>query len=157
MPDGSHVVHDYLHAARELELALAHVKAREYGSVFEAGRPWQSVWSDVGTALEAHRHSEFELCGLLAAQLDAAALDELDRTALPGGDRGAEPSAPVRPAHRPARPGGAAGHARGRRVLGRRRGPDGAGAGPPEHKAPGKVAQYLLADPRFDEEEPPPG
>ena len=27
----------------------------------------------------------------------------------------------------------------------------------PEHKAPGKVAQYLLADPRFDEEETPPG
>src|SRR6476619_6852934 len=48
-PDGTTVVHDYLHAARGLEVALAHAKGREYESVFDAGRPWQAVWADVGT------------------------------------------------------------------------------------------------------------
>ena len=40
-PTAARLVHDYLHAAKGLELALAHLKAREYGSVFDAGRSWQ--------------------------------------------------------------------------------------------------------------------
>ena len=157
VPDGSHVVHDYLRAARELELALAHVKAREYGSVFQAGRSWQSVWSDVGSSLEAHRNSEFELCGLLADQLDAETLDKLTERLYQ-----AEMSAPSRP-HPYAPHTGLRGQVT-RRVMHAADAFWDAAEGRmvpepvrPEHKAPGKVAQYLLADPRFDEEETPPG
>jgi hypothetical protein len=156
LPDGSHVVHDYLRAARELELALAHVKAREYGSVFQAGRPWQSVWADVGDALDAHRRSELELVGLLAARLDPAALDELTQRLYH-----AETAAPSRP-HPYAPHTGLPGMV-SRRVMHAADAFWDAAEGRmvpepirPEHKAPGKVAQYLLADPRFDEEEPPP-
>jgi hypothetical protein len=156
VPDGSHVVHDYLRAARELELALAHVKAREYGSVFQAGRSWQAVWSDVGSALEAHRRSEFELCGLLADQLEAEALVQLTDRLYE-----AETSAPSRP-HPYAPHTGLRGMVT-RRVMHAADAFWDAAEGRmvpepvrPEHKAPGKVAQYLLADPRFDEEEQPP-
>jgi len=155
VPDGSQVVHDYLRAARELELALAHVKAREYGSVFQAGRTWQSVWSDVGSALDAHRHSELELVALLAASLDAPSLDQLTERLYH-----AETAAPSRP-HPYAPHTGLPGMV-SRRVMHAADAFWDAAEGRmvpapirPEHKAPGKVAQYLLADPRFDEEEPP--
>lgn len=153
VPDGSHVVHDYLQAARELELALAHVKAREYGSVFQAGRPWQSVWSDVGEALEAHRRSELELVRLLAAHLEAPALDDLTERLYH-----AETAAPSRP-HPYAPHTGLRGIV-SRRVMHAADAFWDAAEGRmvpepvrPEHKAPGRMAQYLLADPRFDEEE----
>ncbi len=157
VPDGDHIAHEYLHAAKELELALAHVKAREYGSVFDAARSWSSVWSDVGSALAVHRRREFELGELLAARLDPAALVRLaDRL------HGAETAAPSRPhpyAPHTGFPGLVARKvmhavdsfwdaAEGRMVPEPPR---------PPHKEPGKVTQYLLADPRFDEDDPPPG
>ncbi|MCW2764956.1 MAG: hypothetical protein JWO11_915 [Nocardioides sp.] len=157
VPDGAHVVHEYLRTARDLELALAHVKAREYGSVFEAGRAWHLIWSDVGEALPAHRRREFEIGELLAGRLDAPAL-----VALADRLHGAETAAPSRPhpyAPHTGFPGLVARKvmhavdsfwdaAEGRMVPSPAR---------PPHKAPGKVARYLLADPRFDEENPPPG
>ena len=152
VPDGGHVIHDYLRAARELEVALAHVKAREYGSVFQAGRPWQSVWADVGTALTAHRRRECELVAMLADVLDAAALDQLTERLYH-----AETAAPSRPhpyAPHTGLPGIVA-----RRVMHAADAFWDAAEGRmvpepvrPEHKTPGKMAQYLLADPRFDEE-----
>ena len=157
VPDGDHIVHEYLHAAKELELALAHVKAREYGSVFDAARSWSSVWSDVGTALAGHRRREFELGELLAARTDQTGLGALaDRL------HRAETVAPSRPhpyAPHTGFPGLVARKvmhavdsfwdaAEGRMVPDPPR---------PPHKSPGKVTQYLLADPRFDEDNPPPG
>ena len=157
VPNGSHVIHDYLRTARELELALANVKAREYGSVFQAGRSWQSVWSHVGTALEAHRNSEFELCRLLAEHLDSSELDQLTERLYQ-----AETAAPSRP--HPYAPHTGLRGVVSRRVMHAADAFWDAAEGRmvpepvrPEHKAPGKVAQYLLADPRFDEEEQPPG
>jgi hypothetical protein len=157
VPDGAHVVHDYLQTARGLELALAHVKAREYGSVFDAARPWSEVWSDVGRSLDAHRRHEFALGELVAARFDATRLTTLaDRL------HGAETAAPSRPhpyAPHTGIPGLVARKimhavdsfwdaAEGRMVPEPAR---------PPHKEPGKVTQYLLADPRFDEDHPPPG
>jgi hypothetical protein len=152
VPDGTHVIHDYLRAARELELALAHVKAREYGSVFQAGRPWQSVWSDVGSALGEQRRLELELVAMLAAQLDAHALDELTERLYR-----AETAAPSRP--HPYAPHTGLRGVVARRVMHTADAFWDAAEGRmvpepvrPEHKAPGKMGQYLLADPRFDEE-----
>jgi hypothetical protein len=155
VPDGGQVVHDYLRVARELELALAHVKAREYGSVFQAGRSWSSVWSDVGVSLAAQRRSEGDLVDRLAAHLDRAALDEVAERLYR-----AEVAAPTRPhpyAPHTRLPGLVARkvmHAadlfwdavEGRMVPEPTR---------PAHRRPGLMTQYLLADPRFDEEQPP--
>jgi hypothetical protein len=157
VPDGAHLAHDYLHSARELELALAHVKAREYGSAYDAARPWPQVWADVGRCLDAHRRREFALGELVAVRLDAARL-----TALADRLHGAETAAPSRP--HPYTPHTGFPGLVARKILHAvdsfwdaaegRMVPEPAR---PPHKEPGKVTQYLLADPRFDEDHPPPG
>jgi hypothetical protein len=157
VPDGAHRVHDYLHTARALELALAHVKAREYGSVYDAARPWPQVWADVGRSLDSHRRHEFALGELVAVRLDAARLTALaDRLHL------AQAVAPSRP--HPYTPHTGFPGLVARKILHAvdsfwdaaegRMVPD---PPRPPHKEPGRVAQYLLADPRFDEDHPPPG
>lgn len=155
--DGDRLVHDYVHAEKELELALAHVKARAYGSAYDADRSWTSVWTDVATTLAFHRGSETALAEALTESLDSGELDDLTERM-----QGAEASAPTRPhpyAPHTGFPGLVARKilhavdsfwdaAEGRMVPEPVR---------PPHKAPGKVTQYFLADPRFDEDHPPPG
>jgi hypothetical protein len=155
VPDGAQVVHHYLDVARELELALAHVKGREYGSVFQAGRSWSSVWLEVGETLAAHRRSEGDLVARLAARLDRSALEEVTDLLYR-----AEVAAPSRPhpyAPHTGLPGLVARkvmHAadlfwdtvEGRMIPEPER---------PPHRAPGRMTQYLLGDPHFDEEPPP--
>jgi len=153
--DGDRLVHDYVHAERELELALAHVKARAYGSAYDVDRSWTSVWTDVAASLASHRGSESALADALTDALDLEALDELTERM-----QGAEARAPSRP-HPYAPHTGVAGqvsrrvmHAvdafwdttEGRMVPEKER---------PDRGKPGRVAQYFLADPRFDEEESP--
>jgi hypothetical protein len=157
VPDGDHRVHEYVHATKTLELALAHLKAREYGSVFDAGRSWSSVWPEVGAALADHRHRELELGELLAAGTSDDALD-----ALANRLHRAESAAPTRP-HPYAPHTGLLGLV-SRRLMHAvdsfwdsvegRMAPD---PPRPAHKAPGRLTQYLLADPRFDEEDTPAG
>jgi hypothetical protein len=156
VPDGGNVVHAYLRVARELELALAHVKAREYGSVFQAGRPWPSVWSDVGTALSEQRRLELGLAAMLAERMDGQELDALTERLYR-----AETAAPSRP-HPYASHTGLPGVVM-RRVMHAADAFWDAAEGRmvpepvrPGHKAPGRMGQYLLGDPRFDEEQPPP-
>jgi hypothetical protein len=153
--DGDRLVHDYVHAERELELALAHVKARAYGSAYDVDRSWTSVWTDVATSLASHRGSESALADALTDALDLEGLDELTERM-----QNAEANAPTRP-HPYAPHTGVAGqvsrrvmHAvdafwdttEGRMVPEKER---------PDRGKPGRVAQYFLADPRFDEEESP--
>lgn len=151
---GGDEVHDYLRAARHLEVVLAHVKARAYGSVYETGYHWGDVWDDVRSALEDHRDRETHLAGRLS---EALAADELDL--LVEQLHHVEPTAPTRPhpyAPHTGFPGLVARkvmHAadafwdtvEGRMV------PDPAR---PRRKKPGLLAQYFLADPRFDPDEP---
>ncbi len=153
--DGDRLVHDYVHAERELELALAHVKARAYGSVYDVDRSWTSVWTDVATSLATHRGSETALGEALTDTLDTGALDDLTERM-----QGAEASAPTRP-HPYAPHTGIAGRvsrrvmhavdafwdaAEGRMVPDKER---------RQRGKPGRFAQYFLGDPRFDDEEPP--
>jgi hypothetical protein len=154
VPEGARLVHDYVRSERHLELALAHVKARAYGSTYDVSRTWASVWADVETALVAHRDCETTLAGALTAALEPASLDAVAERL-----EQAESHAPSRP-HPYAPHTGLAGQvsrrvmhtvdafwdtAEGRMVPTPER---------PTRGRPGKVWQYLLADPRFDEEEP---
>lgn len=153
LPGGADAVHDYLVSARHLEVVLAHVKARAYGSAFETDFHWEDVWADVEAALAHQRESEAHLADQLSGVLDDRELDELTERL-----HAAESHAPTRPhpyAPHTGFPGLVA-----RKVLHvvdafwdtveGRMAPSPA---PPKRKKPGLVAQYFLADPRFDEEE----
>jgi len=156
VPDGAVLVHEYVRSERDLEIALTHVKARAYGSTYEAGRPWSVEWSDVADALSRQRTSEDGLADRLADTLDGPALDDLTERL-----HRAESTGWTRP-HPYAPHTGLAGKV-SRRVMhtvdafwdeteGRMVPvPD-----RPRREKPGLFTQYFLADPRFEEEEPPP-
>jgi hypothetical protein len=147
------LVHAYVRASKDLELALVDAKGREYGSAYSVAMSWPDVWDSVRTRLELERSVELELVHRLEDEL---ADDELD--ALADRLEDAEPRAASRPhPHAPhlGRRGRVA-----RRVLHAvdsfwdtaeaRMVPE------KEHaarKKPGLIGQYLLADPRFDEDD----
>ena len=150
--DGRGLVRDQVRSTKELEIELAHAKAHEYGSTWETGTRWTQVWQAIADRLEEERRHEESLGTVLTDELDDDALHDLaDRMA------DMEPRAPSR-AH-PYAPhsgwwGGAA-----RRLLSRvdafwDTAENRVVPGPPPrvHKRPGLLGQYLLADPRFDEQ-----
>lgn len=154
--DGADLVHEYVHSVKELEVVLAHVKAHEYGSVYESSFAWPDVWSDVGEAMGEHRAHEERLGDRLTETLDDAALERLTQRLYH-----AELVAPTRP-HPYTPHTGLLGlvsrklmhtadrfwdTVEGRMVPEPARAPK---------KPPGRVAQYFLADPRFDEDEQTP-
>lgn len=153
--DGSHLVHDYLRSAKELEIVLAHVKAHEYGSVYETSFAWPEVWSDVDAALADHQRHEEVLGERLSDALDDEDLDLLTQRL-----HHAELAAPSRP--HPYTPHTGLLGLVARKVMHTadsfwdtvegRMFPEPARE---PKKPPGRVAQYFLADPRFDEEERP--
>ena len=151
-PEGKELVHRYLAAVKEVEVVLAHVKAHEYGSVYERKYAWDDVWSDVSDALAEQMRLEERLAESLTEQLPDDRLRDLtDRMEQ------REPGAPSRP-HPYVPHTGLLGLV-GRRVMGaadafwdlaeNRMVPERAR---PARKRPGLLGQYLLADPRFDEE-----
>jgi hypothetical protein len=149
LPDGSTLVHAHLRSVKELEVMLAHVKARQYGSVYETSFAWPRIWSEVETAMTEHRRLEEELCRRMAERLDEARLAEL-ADALSS----AEPVGPTRP-HPYTPHTGLAGLVARRVMLTADRIWDafeGRMVPEPEHapkREPGRIAQYFLADPRF--------
>jgi hypothetical protein len=70
LPDGRHVVQGYLADARRLEEAVARLKARLYGELHAAYRPWHEVWDDVRRTLARHNEAELHLARGLAGALD---------------------------------------------------------------------------------------
>lgn len=151
----SRLVHDYVHAERELEVALAHIKAHAYGSTYESGYTWPEAWAEVDESLDRHRTVETALADALSEVLTPEALDDLAEAL-----QAAEAKAPTRP-HPWAPHTGVAGSV-SRKVLHTvdafwdtaegRMAPE---PEPPAKPKPGLMWQYLLADPRFDEEEEP--
>lgn len=151
------LVRDYLSSTKELEVVLAHVKAHEYGSVYESSFAWPRVWGDVDIALADHHRQEDRLTERLTEALDDRQLEDLTERL-----REAEVRAPSRPHPYTPHTGPLGRVARtvmhvadrfwdtveGRMVPEPER---------PAKKPPGLVAQYFLADPRFDEDQPPPG
>lgn len=154
VPDGGALVHDYLRSAKNLEIVLAHVKAHEYGSVYETSYSWPEVWDDVEAAMADHRRHEWTLCDRLTESLEDPAIDRLAQRLY-----AAELAAPSRP--HPYTPHTGLLGLVARRVMHAadcfwdavegRMVPEPVA---PAKKRPGLMAQYLLADPRFDEEEP---
>jgi hypothetical protein len=151
----SRLVHDYVHAERQLEVTLAHIKAHAYGSTYESGYTWLEAWAEVDERLAGHRTCEVTLADALADVLSPDQLDELAESL-----QAAEATAPTRP-HPYAPHTGVAGSV-SRKVLHAvdafwdtaegRMAPE---PEPPAKPKPGLIWQYLLADPRFDEEEEP--
>jgi hypothetical protein len=145
--------HDFRAAQHEVEVVLAHVKAHEFGSTYEHTFSWSAMWSDVRDAMTALQHEEEALVARLYEMLDD---EELVKMTAELARR--EPREPTRP-HPYLPHTGAAGQAM-RRVM---RVVDGfwdeadgryvpvAPRAP--RKAPGRLAQYLMGNPRFDDEE----
>lgn len=154
VPDGGALVHDYLRSSRHLEVVLAHVKAHEYGSVYERTYAWPAVWLEVEAAMADHRRHEEVLGRRLSDHLGDDEIDLMTQRLY-----AAELAAPSRP-HPYTPHTGLLGlvarrlmhavdsfwdTAENRMVPTPAREP---------RKPPGRFAQYLLADPRFDEEQP---
>jgi hypothetical protein len=145
--------HDYRAAEHEMAIVLSHVKAHEFGSTYETGFSWSRVWDDVLDAMVALRREEEMLVLRLGEMLD----DEELRTMTAELER-KEPREPTRP--HPYLPHSGAGGQMARRVM---RVVDGfwdttEGRYVPEpprapRKPPGRVSQYFMGNPRFDEED----
>jgi hypothetical protein len=155
LPEGGDVVHEYLRSAKDLEVALVHVKAHEYGSVYETTFAWPVVWDDVSAAMSAQWDWEEQIADWLTETLDDAELERMTQRL-----QDAELHAPSRP-HPYVPHTGVLGkvsrtvmhtadqfwdHVEGRMIPEPVREPK---------KPPGRMAQYLMGDPRFDEEELP--
>ena len=129
---------------------LAHIKAHEYGSAYENGIAWGSVWTEVGTALDALRAREVELVQRLTGELDDGDVDDLAHQL-----DDAEPGEPSRP--HPYLPHQGVMGSVARRIVRRTdrawdhaEGRPGSWPTPAAKKKPGLLGQYLMADPRFD-------
>jgi hypothetical protein len=53
VPDGDVRAREYIQQSKRLEVALAQVKAKLYGSSYAVRRSWESVWDDVRREFEA--------------------------------------------------------------------------------------------------------
>lgn len=151
--DGHGLLHEYMPSCKQLEVLLAHVKAHEYGSAYETSFDWNVVWDDVDNALgEQWRHEE-----RMADQLDSD-LDDARLAALAQALGKAEMQAPTRPHPYLPHTGPFGRVARGMMRVADSFWDNVEGRFVPEkerkpHKKPGLIGQYLMADPRFDEEE----
>lgn len=149
----AHADGDYRAAEHALGVVLTHLKAHEFGSTYERGFDWSRGWAEVEVALSGYRTQEDAMVEWLTDSLPDEGLEVLtERLEM------AELTEPTRP--HPYLPHvGMAGRV-ARRVE---RVADSfwdavEGRYVPEpvrvaKKEPGLIGQYLLADPRFDEEE----
>jgi hypothetical protein len=151
--DGAHRVHELVHRARLLELSLAGVKAKLYGEAHAIHRHWPDVWREVDAELDAYLACERSLVEALA---DMMSVEELDDLALRMHEL--ELTAPSRPHPYTPHTGLRGRVARSLWAKADRFWDTAEGRIIPEpehphHKPPGLLAQYVLADPRFDVEE----
>jgi len=152
-PDTGPLCHAYVQATRELEVVVAHVKAHEYGSAYESSFDWDAVWDDVAAAAAEQWRLEQEVGERLA---ETASAEELERASRELARH--EQHGPTRPHPYLPHTGVAGGVSRGvmtaadafwdavegRHVPQPRR---------PERRRPGLLGQYVLGDPRFDEDQ----
>ena len=146
---GQQRAHDLAQQSKRLEIALAELKAKLYGSTWVVRRSWTGIWDEVERELAGLRTVELAL-----AQDLAAALDDEQRSELADRLYRTERRVPTRPhPYLPHR--GLAGRLARRVALQVDRFWDTAeGRMVPEPVRPhrgreGRIAQYLLADPHF--------
>lgn len=151
VPHGEDLCHDYLHAARELELTLAWVKGKLYGEAHAIHLRWPQLWADVRSLLDEHNRLERRMVAELIRYGDSSTVGGLARRMFD-----AERHGPTRPHPRTPHTGllGLASRrmwALADRVWDATEGrviPD--PVPPAPHRHDSLVAQYLVADPKFD-------
>lgn len=155
VPEGDALVDGYLELVRRLEHSLALLKARLYGEAHAVHLDWTQLWRRVGDELAEHNRLETSLVAALVRHGDPDTLDGMARRVFD-----AETHAPTRPhpmlPHR-----GFLGRVARRlwsvadrfwdaaegRVI-----PD--PVRPEPHTHDSLLAQYLVADPKFDDHAP---
>ena len=152
VPDGESLVHGYLELVRRLEHTLALLKARLYGEAHAIHLDWTDLWRRVADELTEHNRLETSLVHALVRHGDAVTLDGMARRLFD-----AETHAPTRPHPMLPHLGPLARVARRvwsvadrfwdaaeGRVI-----PD--PVRPVPHTHDSLLAQYLVADPKFDD------
>ncbi len=150
-PVGHALAKEYLHAARQLELTLALIKGRLYGEAHAIHLKWPDLWVDARSRLDEHNRLERRMIEELIAHGDPVTLDGLARRMFD-----VEAHGPTRPHPRTPHTGllGLA----ARRMWGYADrfwdAAEGRVIPDPVHPAPHRhdslLAQYLVADPKFD-------
>ena len=152
VPDGDALVHAYLDAARRLEMSLVQLKARLYGEAHAIHVEWPDVWDRVQIRLAEHNRLELTMVDALVRHGDTEKVEGLARQLFD-----AERHAPSRP--HPMLPHTGVLSPVARRVWAvadrfwdaaeGRVIPD--PVRPATHRHDSLLAQYLVADPSFDD------
>jgi hypothetical protein len=151
VPDGEQVCHEYVQAARRLEHTLALIKGRLYGEAHAIHLAWPELWETVHAELQEHNRLERQMVETLISCCDPEEADGLAQQVFESEVRG-----PTRPHPRTPHTGllGLAARrmwawadrfwdaAEGRVI------PD--PVAPAPHRHDSLMAQYLVADPKFD-------
>ncbi len=151
VPDGATLAHEYLHAARELEQTLYLIKGRLYGESHAIHLRWSDLWDRANGQLNEHNRIESEMVEKLIRHGDPLEVDGLARRVFD-----AETHGPTRPHPWLPHTGPLGLVARRVWALADRFWDAAEGRVIPEpvHPAPHRhdslMAQYLVADPKFD-------
>jgi hypothetical protein len=151
-PDGDTLVHEYLEVAKQLELTLSRLKARLYGEAHAIYRSWPALWEEAQERLERHNRLEMRVLETLLQHGDPDELDELAERLFH-----AETRAPTRPHPYTPHTGWVSGLSRRLWALADRFWDNAEGrmipdpVRPAHHQHDSLVAQYLVADPQFDD------
>ncbi|TIC89160.1 hypothetical protein E8D34_01275 [Nocardioides sp. GY 10113] len=147
LENGRDKARGFTQQSKQLEEALAHTKAKLYGSTYDVKRPWRAVWAELGAAFEEYMVLEEDL-------VEALPHDE-HRNELAERLYRSELRAPTRPhpyiPHR-----GVSGRVARRVAVQVDRFWDTAEGRMipepvrPEPQRDGRLTQYLLADPHID-------
>jgi hypothetical protein len=152
VPDGDTLVHEYLEVAKRLELTLSRLKARLYGEAHAIYRSWPELWEEVQERLEHHNELEMRVLNSLLEHGDPDELDELAERLFH-----AETHAPTRPHPYTPHTGWVSRLSRRLWSLADRFWDNAEGrmipdpVRPAHHQHDSLLAQYLVADPQFDD------
>ena len=151
VPHGADLTHDYLHAARRLEHTLSSMKGRLYGEAHAVHLAWSDLWRDARDQLSEHNRLELQLVQQLVEHGDPAEVDGLARRIFD-----AETHGPTRPHPKLPHTGFPGLVARRVWAWADRFWDSAEGRVIPEpvrprhHHHDSLLAQYLVADPKFD-------
>lgn len=151
VPDGGRLSRDYLAAARRLEHALVRIKGKLYGEAHLIHLTWPSLWADARECLDEHNRLETYVVAELFRHGEPATVDGLARRMFD-----VETHGPTRPHPRTPHTGLLGLASRKMWALADRFWDAAEGRVIPEpvhpraHRHDSLLAQYLVADPRFD-------
>jgi hypothetical protein len=155
LANGSGRVHEYLHQARVLERSMSLLKARLYGEAHAIHVKWPRLWTDVRRQLSRHNMLERQLVVDLSEVLSEEERDQLAQSVYRSEVKG-----PTRPHPYTPHTGVMGMVARRMWAVADRFWDTAEGriipepVKPPAHKHDSLIAQYLVADPHFDDHAP---